>query len=168
MAANDLITAEELALWTQSETDEVEADPFATEVMEKVSEMARFFGGHADWTRNNAPFDVKMVVLQVCKRTYSNPDQEVQTSTGPISSRVLQVAALLLALTPTEKATLTKYNPDGDPDAGGGLWILRPTPEPGTSLSDVVLFVPDDSLSDWYIPMFSTLDPGDPDLYPEG
>lgn len=163
--ANDLITARELAVWTQSDVDEVTEDPFAIEVMDKVSQMAKFLGGHPLWDYDTAPFDVKMIVLRVSKRTYENPLQEKSTSIGPISATVVDGAALLTDLTPLERATLTKYNADGDPDAADtGLWVLHTTqglPE----APEAILFVPDDSYSDWYLPMFGSGDPGDPALY---
>lgn len=166
-----LLSTEKLALWTQNEPADVAADPFAAEVIDVVSQLAQFLGGHPDWSLtpgvNYAPFDVQLVVLQVAKRTYGNPDQEVATGVGPISSRVLDVAALLTDLTETERAVLTKYNPTGDPDGGGGLWVLQTARDPASLMPEATLFVPDDSLSDWYIPMFSDGDPGDPALYVE-
>ncbi len=164
---NDLITANELAVWTDSNVDEVTIDPFAIEVMDKVSQMAKFLGGQPLWTYVTAPFDVKMVVLRVAKRTYENPLQEVATNVGPIGSRVLDAAALLTDLTATERATLTKYNLEGDPDGGGdGLWVQSTTG--GLPIAPTAtLYVPDSSFSDWYVPFFNPGDPGDPSLYDE-
>lgn len=161
----DLITPRELALWTQSDEAEVAIDPWAIEVMEKVSMLARFLGGQP-WELADVPFDVRMVVIQVAKRTYANPDQEVSSNIGPIGSRVLDAAALLTNLTEAERATLTKYNAEGDPNSDAGLWVMS-TAAPNAGPVEAVLYVPDDSLSDWYIPMFSPGDPGDPALYPE-
>lgn len=170
----DLITARELALWTGNTEAEVTADDFAAEVMEKVSDLARFLGGHPEWTLDvgvdQVPYDVRLLVLVVAKRCYENPAQVVQEgSVGPIGGdRVLDVAAMLFDLSETERATLTKYNPTGDPDTGAaGLWVLT-TGTRAETQADAVLYVPDDSLSDWYIPMFSPGDPGDPNLYPDG
>src|SRR5690242_20700393 len=130
----DLITPRELALWTGNTEADVVADPFAAEVMEKVSEMVRFLGGHPEWVLdpgvNQVPYDVRLLVLVVAKRCYENPGQVVQEgSVGPIGGdRVLDVAAMLFDLSETERATLTKYNPAGDPDAAGeGVWVLRTT-----------------------------------------
>lgn len=164
--ADELITPAELALWTQNDEADVIADPWAAEVLDKVSQMARFLGGQTieTWTLATAPFDVRMVALQVAKRVYSNPDQEVSTQVGPIGSRVLEAAALLMELTDSERATLTKYNSEGDPDGGGGLWVLATTRGEET-VPGATYYVPDDSLSDWYIPMFSPGDPGDPAHY---
>lgn len=168
----DLITAQELATWTQTPLATIQADPLAIEIMDKVSALARFLGGNPTWEITGAtaaPFDARLVVLMVAKRCYENPGQVVQEgSVGPIGGdRVLDVAAMLMELTETERTTLTKYNPDGDPDnAGAGVWVMQTTPRPET-LVPATLYVPDDSLSDWYIPMFEDWDPGDPNLYPE-
>lgn len=181
----DLITPQELATWTQNALADVEADPFATEVMDKVSDLARFLGGHPDWVYDTvdpeiaAPFDVKMVVLKVCKRTYENPGQVVQEgNVGPIGGdRVLDIAALLFDLTDAERAILTKYNAEGDPDnAAAVLWVQPTTRGPLETWTEPILYVGDDqqinlNLSadprEWMIPMFSPGDPGDPNLYPD-
>jgi len=169
-----LISFAELATWTQNDVAEVTADPFAEEVLDKVSGLVRFLAGQPEWEIATTPFDARLVALVVAKRTYANPDQEVATGVGPISSRVLDVAALLLDLTDTERATLTKYNADGDPDVGGGgLYLISMTAPAQVELA-TVLYVGDDqqiNLGDeleWMIPMFSPGDPGDPNLYPEG
>lgn len=193
----NLLTPRELALWTSSTVGkteaEVEADPFATEVIEKVSEMVQFIGGHdgtkldpagepiAEWTLEPgvtlAPYDVRMVVLQVCKRSYENPKQVVQEGgVGPIGGdRVLDAAALLLNLSETERAIVAKYNPDGDPDGGSDeVWVMETTRGEETTALSVKLYVGDDSQvnlessadpREWMIPMFSPSDPGDPNNY---
>jgi hypothetical protein len=179
----DLLTKNKLALWTQNDPAAVEADPFAAEVIDVVSQMAQFLGGHPLWSLapgdNLAPFDVQLVVLQVCKRVYGNPDQEVATGVGPISSRVLDVAALLLELTESERAVLTRYHPDGDPlsPGHGGLWVLHTTQGDDVELTLPTLYVDDDqqigmtpdesAYPSWSIPMFSPGDPGDPNNYDE-
>lgn len=120
--AEPLVTARELALWTSSDPDEVQSDPFALEVMDKVSDMIRHLGGHPDWTlepgEDQAPFDVRMVVLGVAKRCYENPKQvKAEGSVGPIGGdTVLDVAAILWELTDAERAKVVRHNPDGDPD----------------------------------------------------
>lgn len=168
-----LVTVAELATWTQNDPIEVAADPFAEEVLDKVSGLVRFLSGHPEWEIIDTPFDARLVALVVAKRSYSNPDQEVSSNVGPLGSRVLDVAAMLFELTDSERGSLTKYNPDGDPDdVGGGLWVQRTTTPPETRL-DVVLYVGDDQqinlgdTEEWMIPMFSPNDPGDPNLYVE-
>jgi len=191
-----LLTTQELALWTRKDPVAVAADPFATEVIDKVSQLAQFLGGH-DGTKTNAagevipiwtlttgpdqaPFDVRMVVLQVAKRCYENPAQvTAEGGVGPIGGDTfLDAAALLLALTDSERAVLTKYNLDGDPDAPTDeLWVLQTTRGDETTALSTVLYVSDDqqvgmtpdesAYPSWDIPMFSPGDPGDPNLYDE-
>jgi hypothetical protein len=168
-----LITFAELARWTGSDVDETTADPFAEEVLSKVSELVRWLGGHPDWEiagvgEDLVPFDARLVALAVAKRCYENPAQVVQEgSVGPIGGdRVLDAAALLFELRETERATLVKYNAVGDPDGGNGIFVITTTPRAGTTAA-ATLFVPDNSFSDWYLPMFSPGDPGDPNLYPD-
>lgn len=189
----DLLTTLELARWTGNEPAAVDADPFAAEVIDKVSQLACFLGGHdgtkldpagvaiPEWTLDPgdtlAPFDARMVVLAVAKRCYSNPDQVVQEgSVGPIGGdRVLDAAALLFSLTDSERATLTKYNTDGDPDGEEGeLFTMRMQRGAETTVSTSPLYVGDDqqinlSLSadprEWKIPLFNPGDPGDNSLY---
>lgn len=176
-----LLTHRELALWTSNDVDEVTADPFAEEVIDKVSQMAQFLGGHPDWEidpgEDQAPFDVRMVVLQVCKRCYENPEQVVQAGNlGPIGGdRILDVAALLLDLTETERTTLTKYNLDGDPNGGATVMSIPIRLGDELQMSEAILYVSDNqqigmtvdesAYPSWDIPMFSPGDPGDPSLY---
>lgn len=172
--ANDLILPRELALWTQTPLERVEGDDFAAEVMDKVSQMAKFLAGQPLWTYETAPFDVKMVVLQVCKRSYQNPNQVIQEgSVGPIGGdRILEAAALLTNLTDSERATLEKHNPGGSPD---GLWVMSTTTRHQLPSAER-LYVGDNQqinleLSndprEWMIPMFNPGDPGSPTLYPD-
>jgi hypothetical protein len=178
----DLLTPRELALWTGKTEAEVVEDAFAAEVIDKVSQLAQFIGGQPLWSlvpgEHAAPFDVRMVVLQVCKRAYENPRQVVQEGgVGPIGGdRVLDVAALLLDLTESERATLTKYNPAGDPDGGDTeLFVLQTTRGQETTMKAVTLYVGDDqqinmhegqsAYPEWKFPLFSPGDPGDPNLY---
>lgn len=188
----DLLTKSKLALWTQRDPAKVELDLFATEVIDVVSKMACWLGGHdgtkldsagvaiPEWTLpdgdNPAPFDVQMVALQVAKRSYGNPDQVVQEGgVGPIGGdRFIDAAALLLSLTDSERATLTKYNSEGDPDGADDLWVLTIDRSPETSLIAPTLYVSDDqqvgmtpdesAYPSWDIPLFNPGDPGDPNL----
>jgi len=192
-----LLTNQELALWTGNTLADVDADPFATDVIDKVSQMVCFLGAHdgaqidpvtletiPEWTLvagpGLAPVDVRMVVLQVCKRTYENPRQVVQEGNiGPIGGdRVLDVAAMLMELSEYERATITKYNPAGDPTPAdtGVVFILPTTRGSETSMPGSPLYVGDNlqiGLEDsadpreWKIPLFNPGDPGDDLNYPD-
>lgn len=165
--ADELISERELALWTQTPEATVAADPFAAEVREKVSDYVRFVAGQTreTWTAATVPYDARVIVLWMAKRTYQNPDQIVQEGVGPLNERRLDEAALGMALTESERETLEDYK-TGAAVGGGGLWVLS-LDDTAPTVAAAVVFVPDDSYSDWYIPMFSPGDPGDPNLYPE-
>lgn len=175
--ANELITPTELAVWTQTPQATIDSDPFAAEVMSKVSSYIKFLAGRdgtkfeadgvtpvPEWTYDSAPFDVKMIVLWMCKRTYVNPDQETSSGVGPIRSTVLDAAALGMALTDEERKTVLGYRVGGAPT---DLWVLTTTR--GSDLPTDVLYLPDDQqvgLAEsadprpWMIPMFHEDDPG--------
>lgn len=195
----DLLTTATLAKWTQEDAAEVAADEFAVDLISKVSALVCFLGGHdgekldvdgvtpiPEWSlvadtppgATVAPIDVQMVVLQVCKRSYENPGQVIQESVGPLSERVADVQALFMDFTDSERATLTKYNPDGDPDpvdGAGTVFVLPTTRGSETTLPQTSpLYVGDDQqvgLStspdprEWKIPLFNPGDPGDDSLY---
>ncbi len=170
--AGPLITTRELALWASREFSEVDSDPWAAEVVDKFSDYARFLGG-IDWANPvtleaevPVPFDVRMAVLVAAKRTYGNPDAEVHTSVGPISSRILDEVAIVGAFTEKELEAIQGYNPAGGP---GGLWVQTLTRGEDPLPYAEVLYVVDDqqinmgltnAYPSWGIPMFNEGDPG--------
>ena len=152
----DLLTPATLAKWTQNDTGEVAADPFALDLIEKVSALACFIGGH-DGTKTDsdgnvipewdlvagptlAPIDVQMVVLQVAKRSYENPGQVIQEgNVGPLGGdRVTDTQALFMDFTERERDVLSKYNVDGDPtpdsDDAGFVFTVATTRGDETTL----------------------------------
>ena len=193
----DLLTTATLAKWTQNDPAEVAADEFAVDLIAKVSALACFIGGHDgtkfdsdgnllhEWTldggANQAPIDVQMVVLQVCKRSYENPGQVIQEgSVGPLGGdTVADVQALFMDFTKQERATLAKYNPDGDPnpdeDGPGEVFVVPTTRGAETTLPQTSpLYVGDNMQTnletsadprEWKIPMFNPGDPGDDSNY---
>lgn len=189
----DLLTTDTLAIWTDNDPVDVGTDDKAATIISTVSQMACFLGGHdgataarsPEWTLTPgvtmAPFDVQIVVLQVCKRSYENSRQVIsEGNVGPIGGdTVAAAAALLLDLTDAERATLTKYNPDGDPnpvDGSGQVFTIATTRGTDDILVPVTLYVGDDqqvALADsedpreWKIPLFNPNDPGDPNNYPD-
>lgn len=193
----DLLTLPTLARWTQSDEAEVTADPFAADLIDKVSQMICFIGGHdglhtdaagatiPEWTLdagpNQAPIDVQMVALQVIKRSYENPGQVLQEGNiGPLGGdRVADVQALFMDLTERERSTVSKYNVDGDPDGAGAgvIFTLQTTRGDDDVLLAPTLYVGDDQQvglaesadpREWMIPLFNPGDPGDPNNYDEG
>ena len=189
----DLLTTATLAKWTQNDAAEVAGDPFAVDLIAKISALACFLGGH-DGTKVDsegtpipewdlevgptmAPIDVQMVVLQVAKRSYENPGQVLQESVGPLRESVADVQALFMDFTDRERATLTKYNVDGDPNPdedSGVIFTVATTRGDETTLPDTPLYVSDNqqpSLAEsadprpWMIPLYNPGDPGDPNNY---
>ena len=193
----DLLTTATLAKWTQNDAAEVAGDEFAVDLIAKISALACFLGGH-DGTKVDsegtvipewdleigptlAPIDVQMVVLQVAKRSYENPGQVIQEgNVGPLGGdRVADTQALFMDFTDRERATLVKYNVDGDPDPdedAGTIFTVATTRGPETTLPDTPLYVSDNQqpgLAEsadprpWMIPLFNPGDPGDPANYDE-
>lgn len=202
----DLLTTATLAKWTQEDPVEVAADPFAVDLIDKVSQLICFIGGHdgtvldpggdgvtdflPEWTLDTvadpdavmAPIDIQMVALQVIKRSYENPGQVLQEgSVGPLGGdRVSDVQALFMDFTESERRTLAKYNPNGDPtdvegDAGGEVFVLQTTRGSETTLPQTSpLYVSDNQQINleisadprpWMIPLFNPGDPGDDSNY---
>lgn len=187
MTSENLITDHELAVWAGVEDSVITGDPLAQDVIARMSSYARFLGFapklEADYgwqTRADTPFDVKLIVLKVCRRSYTNPSEVVQEGNiGPIGGdRVRDEAALAMELTAAERETLTAYNPTGDPTSGdsSSLWVQPISGQDETELIAPVLYVGDDQQinlessadpREWKIPLFNPGDPGDPNLYPD-
>lgn len=196
----DLLTTATLAKWTQEDPAVVAADPFAADVIDKVSQLICFIGGH-DGTKDDpasitdppekipewdleigptqAPIDIQMIALKVIKRSYQNPEQILQAgSIGPLGGdRVADIQALFLDFSDQERATIAKYNIDGDPsgdtDGGAGIvFTVSTTRGSETSLPAGTLYATDDQQINldisadprpWMIPMFNPNDPGGQD-----
>lgn len=186
----DLLTTATLAKWTQGDLAEVASDPFAVDLIDKVSQLICFIGGHdgtkydadgfviEEWTLDlgptQAPIDVQMVALQVIKRSYENPGQILQEgSIGPLGGdRVTDVQALFMDFTESERRTLAKYNVDGDPtvqDGAGEVFVLQTTRGDETTLPQTSpLYMGDDQqvgLAESVDPrewMIPMFNPGDP------
>jgi hypothetical protein len=179
----DLLTTQTLARWTQNDPDEVAVDPFATDLIQKLSDLICFIGGHPEWSLevgvDQAPVDVQMVMLQVAKRSYENPEQVLQDGAiGPIGGdRYADQHALFMDFTDAERATIAKYNPDGDPtpqDGAGQIFVVPTTRGDDDILIAPTLYVGDDQQvnletsadpREWKIPLFNPGDPGDPNNY---
>ena len=161
----DLLTTATLAKWTQEDPDEVAGDPFAVDLIDKVSQLICYIGGHdgtvldangdllPEWTLElgptQAPIDVQMVALKVIKRSYQNPDQIVQEgSIGPIGGdRVAEIQALFMDFSEDERKVIAKYNPNGDPSGvtedAGTIFTVRTSRGDETTLSASPLYVGD-------------------------
>jgi hypothetical protein len=103
-------------------------DTFATAVMQRATELVVDEAKAPAWELDptTAPRGAVLIALRVARRTYLNPDQEVQSSVGPLSARVLEDAAAGMSLTEQEKLDIAELAPDGDPNATS-LFTLRTT-----------------------------------------
>jgi hypothetical protein len=134
-----LFTREEFATWCQ--TPIAADDAYATAVMDAVTALIVDVAKAPDWELDpsTAPRVVKLIALRVARRTYLNPDQEVTSSVGPISSSILREAASGMMLTESELEQILAVAPDGDPS--NGLWVQRTTRGPLTP-ADELVFLP--------------------------
>lgn len=196
-----LLTPQTLAKWTQSVEAEVVADPFAADLIDKLSALICFIGGH-DGTKDDpasttipaakipewslvadnppgaivAPIDVQMVMLQVAKRSYENPDQITgEGSVGPLGGDTYaDVHALFMDFTDSERTTISKYNVDGDPtpqEGAGVVFTIATTRGAEAALPQTSPLYLGDNLQvglaesadprEWMIPLFNPGDPGD-------
>ena len=150
----NLLKLSTLAKWTQTDDAEIASDPFASDLISKVSDLICFIGGHdgtkfevgsvppvpiLEWSLTAvanqtivAPMDIQMIALQVIKRSYENPGQVIQAgSIGPLGGdRVADTQALFMDFTEAERRAISKYNIDGDPtavDGAGEVFVLQTT-----------------------------------------
>ena len=165
----NLISVETLARWTQNEVSDVSADPFAIDLIEKMSEYICFLGGHPEWTyepgSNKAPIDVLIVAIGVIKRCYENPGRIIQDQVGPLNERVIEAQALFTQLTEDELATIQQYNAAAvDTSNGGFIFTASIDASPVRAAKNVMYLTDDQQVNlgselDWEVPMFDLTDP---------
>lgn len=121
----EIITLAELAVFTRSDPEEVADDPYAKMILELASGLVCDTAAHPEWeTANSAPRGARRICLQVAGRTYTNPDLETSSNTGPIGSRVIDWAAYGLTLTEAEGEELEALR-GGGTSSGKGFWTLQ-------------------------------------------
>lgn len=125
-----LVDLEDLRVWTREAITAEEDVAFATAVIEAVSLRVSELLEHGDYLTD--PADVKTksaraVALQVARRTYLNPDQEVRTAAiGPIGGvTYLDDFAQALTLTESELERLDGILSSAGGSSGSGLGIIR-------------------------------------------
>ena len=98
-------------------------DEVALFVLEEASGLVCDTAGHPEWEDDPgaAPRPARRICLAVATRTFLNPEFEVQSTMGPLSSRVLDLAALGLNLSDDERETLEGMRGSS---GGNGLGIL--------------------------------------------
>jgi hypothetical protein len=149
-----LISLTELATWARKDPAVVGADPFATLVVNTASNIVTDKAQQPNWEIQSPAVEVPRAAKRICMflagRTYLNPDGEIATNVGPLGARVpeaMAMAAANMQLLAAEIDELLDLRPSGS----GGLWV-QPT-ERGDAVLGTDVYIPDDSGSDWWIPM---------------
>ena len=129
-----LVTLEELRIWTRepidTEDDMIFAEAIIAAVSLRIAEELEY-APIEEWAldpENIYVASVKSVAVQVARRTYLNPDQEVRTAAiGPIGGvAYLEDFAQALALTVSEQTRLAAVLKATETTGGtGGLWTAR-------------------------------------------
>lgn len=103
--------------------DIADDDEFALLVLEEASGLVCDAAGRPEWEDDPgaAPRPARRICLAVATRTYTNPEFEVQTTMGPLSSRILDLGALGLNLSDAEREELEDLGAKESGD--NGLWI---------------------------------------------
>ena len=127
-----LISVPELALWAEGSYSAISpGDPLANWIIERASELVMAEAKQPTWTANDAPGKAKILVANIAKRCWNNPDQEVRSAiAGGPSSAVIDEAAFGLALTPAEILECAKLTPQATEPGAGGFWTLSLTRGP--------------------------------------
>jgi hypothetical protein len=150
--ADTLETLAHLALWTDKDPAEVEADPRAQFIMEKADELVISAAGiPATWTTDATlvPARARTISLLVAARTYTNWRSIVAQGVGPISETMLAEMAAAMQLTEAEASELEQMRQEAG-DSFGGLWTITTTRGEEPKIDQIAL--PDSSGSDWLIP----------------
>jgi hypothetical protein len=156
-----LETLDHLGTWCEGmgrDKAAVLADPFATMVLERATELIVDTAGipTPDWETDPTlvPGRAKTICLLMAARTYTNPRSIINEGTGPLSESILAKMAAAMELTPDERDELEAMASAND---FGGLWILRPVDD--SPIFETV-HLPDNSGSDWWIPYGETSQTG--------
>lgn len=151
------VTIEELRVWTRKPGIPAE-DPFALTVLKAATivvseETGLHYDDERRFTKASAPDRLKIIVAQVAKRAYLNPDQiRTEGAIGPLGGDTYAEAyAAGLELTEAEEETIAKVMEGfGAEPPANTLQVVRVgpmTPQRGG------VYVPDSSGSDWFFPM---------------
>lgn len=125
-ATMKLITVSEMSLWAEGSYAAIPAgDPLANWLIEQASELVMAWAKQPTWTSADAPGRAKILVANIAKRCWNNPDQELRSAiAGGPSSSLIDQAAWGLALTDAEKAECEALSPQATEPGAGGFWTL--------------------------------------------
>lgn len=167
-----LVSVSDFSLWAEGSRSAIAADDErALDLLDRAStlvmEEAREAGlpkTVADWDEVTAPGRAKIVVANVARRVWVNPDQELASNiAGGPSSRVTDDAAAGMTLTDSEKAMIAgvvKVILDSTADPDWGVWTLSTSrgavestiylPDSSSPYSDPIVF-----LDPWQDPYYT-------------
>ena len=145
LAAMKLITVSELSLWAEGSYTAISpGDPLANWLIEQASTLVIDECRQPEWTASTAPGRAKIIVANIGKRCWNNPDQEIRSAiAGGPSSSLIDQAAWGLALTDAEKvecAAIRQAILDAGTTDPGGFWTLPISRGP----LETTMLVPDD------------------------
>lgn len=139
-----LETLDHLATWAEAmgrDKATVLADPFATMVLERATELVVDAANLPPlWPTDPTlvPGRCRTICLLVAARTYTNPRSIITEGTGPLNESMLAKMAAAMELTPDERAELEAIALENGGDYGG-LWTLRTTTGPESRIDHVFL-----------------------------
>jgi hypothetical protein len=157
-----LITVAELAVWCLPTVID-QSDPFAALIVDAASVVVRDTAQQPTWTAEGptaAPARAKQITASLAKRSYQNPDSEISSAIGPLSSSTVAEMARFLHLTQAEIDALSDLRPAGSEGAAATLWV-QPT---NASPRSETVFLGDVSGSDWMVPFLD--EDADPYYFP--
>lgn len=111
-----LVSVDTLASWLGLELDQTDEERAGT-VIQMVSGFARAESGQAEWTAENVPEDVALIVLLASVRCWSNPDLKTSVTHDDVTRR-WEAGQFF---DESQLRVLRKYRPG----SGGGLSSIR-------------------------------------------
>ncbi|HLU28504.1 MAG TPA: hypothetical protein VKZ65_08705, partial [Glycomyces sp.] len=141
-----LITTADVAPWVQSTAEELDDDPLALKVIDRVSDLinTRTWGTRPGdelnyWTLETAPPRAKAIAEQVFARVYTNPLTLSRETTGPLGESRADIVLTGLELRPNELEDLLGLRVDAP--TGNGFWILSLADTDTVKAPDVVPYI---------------------------
>lgn len=160
------ITPRELSLLVYQDADSIEAtDEAALFLIERVEQLVLPKAGLApNELLADIPikirYDVQRIVLNVCARTWVNPQLLQRRAVGPLSRSWFESNVTGLSLRPGEVEELAGFIPDSS--EFGDLWVIETTRQRETPGNTYVRYKVDGALA-------NTIEHGDPfPLYAPG
>lgn len=117
--------------------------------------------GHPEWNDlTPAPSRVRLIAIQLAKRSFLNPTAVVRSNVGPLGESIVEEYARTLELTDAEEAYLLGLTPGGagGGTGGGSLFVVNMGGAP--SVMEHTIYTPD--MSGGLFPMYAAGEIGSP------